>query len=152
MSEVDMMKELRTDTIINASPGTVWNVLTDFYGYASWSSFIEKVDGNPDVGGKLEVTMSSGNGKDMKFKPRVLVSEPEKEFRWKGKLNGMGWLFSGEHFFLIEDAGEGRTRLVHGEIFTGFLVPMLWRSLNTDTRRGFLEFNKALKRKAESMT
>lgn len=146
------MKEISTEALIDAPPETVWRVLTDFYSYPNWSSFISRIDGSSERGGVLNVVMKDGKGKDRKFKPEVLVSEPEKEFRWKGKLGGMGWLFSGEHYFKIQKSGEGRTRLTHGEIFTGFMVPMLWRSLNTDTRQGFLEFNKSIKRRAESLT
>lgn len=146
------MKELRTETVIEAKPETVWQVLTDFYSYSQWSRFITRIEGDPVKGGRLNVVMKDGSGKNQSFKPVVLVSEPEREFRWKGKLKGMGWLFSGEHFFIIEKIDEERTKFVHGELFTGFLVPMLWKSLNTDTRQGFLEFNKSIKKKAESLS
>jgi hypothetical protein len=40
-------------------------------------------------------------------------------------------------------------RFVHREEFTGILVPLLWRSLDRDTRRGFEEMNRRLKELAE---
>jgi hypothetical protein len=146
------MKEIITETMIEARPETVWRVFTEFYRYPNWSSFISSINGEPRVGNTLDVKMVDGKGKTRDFKPLVLVSEPRKEFRWKGKLGGMGWLFSGEHFFILEKASENRTRFVHGERFTGFLVPVLWRSLNTDTRNGFIEFNKAIKRRVEAVS
>lgn len=44
------------------------------------------------------------------------AAEPNKEFRWQGKLAGLPGLFTGEHYFIFEDAGEGRTKLLHGEV------------------------------------
>ncbi|MFO8051647.1 MAG: SRPBCC domain-containing protein [Thermoplasmatota archaeon] len=143
------MKELITETIIRAEPGKVWGILMDFYSYADWSRYIKSIEGNGEVGSELKVKMRTSKGKEKEFKPRVLVKEKEKEFRWKGDLKGA--LFSGEHYFIIEPMEQGRTRLIHGEKFTGLLTPMLWRSINTDTRKGFMEFNKAIKRKAESI-
>lgn len=134
--------------MINADPDIVWDVLMDFYNYEEWSPFIKRIEGEPEVGNKLKVRMQHTEGKEMTFKPRVLVKEKSREFRWLGKV-GPGGLFNGEHYFIIEPAGEKRTRFVHGERFTGLLVPMLWRSLNTDTRRGFMEFNKAIKERSE---
>jgi len=146
------MKEIRTDTIIDARPEVVWKILTEFYDFPGWSKFIRSISGEARSVENLEVIMQNGSGKDTRFKPTVLISEPEKEFRWKGKFKGMGWLFSGEHYFLMEALSDQRTRFVHGEKFGGALIPILWRSLNTDTRRGFMDFNKALKRRAESTT
>jgi hypothetical protein len=40
-------------------------------------------------------------------------------------------------------------RFVHREEFTGVLVPLLWRSLDRGTRRGFEEMNRRLKELAE---
>lgn len=142
------MKELRTEAMIDARPQTVWNVLMDFYSYSEWSPFIKHIEGESEVGSRLRVRMRQPEGKEMTFKPKVLVKEKNKEFRWLGKM-GPGGLFNGEHYFIIEPKGEKRTRFVHGERFTGLLVPMLWRSLNTDTRRGFMEFNRAIKERSE---
>lgn len=44
------------------------------------------------------------------------AAEANKEFRWQGKLAGLPGLFTGEHYFTFEDAGEGRTKLLHGEV------------------------------------
>ncbi|HLE55364.1 MAG TPA: SRPBCC domain-containing protein [Thermoplasmata archaeon] len=62
---------------------------------------------------------------------------------------GIPGLFDGEHIFEIEPAGAGRTRFVQREVFRGLLVPVLARSLDRDTKRGFEEMNRALKMRAE---
>ena len=72
----------------------------------------------------------------MTFHPVVLVAELERELRWLGRLFVPG-LFDGEHRFLIEPLSEHRVRFVHSEVFSGLLLPLLWRSLDTQTRQGF---------------
>lgn len=36
----------------------------------------------------------------MTFKPKILIVEPNKEFRWKGKL-GINGIFDGKHYFIL---------------------------------------------------
>ena len=62
----------------------------------------------------------------------------------------MPGVFDGEHSFTIEPLAENRVRFVQREAFKGLLVPLLARSLETETQRGFEEMNRALKERAES--
>ncbi len=65
-------------------------------------------------------------------------------FAWKGKL-GVSGIFDGQHEFMLEPVDSGKTRFVHCERFTGFLVPVEWPMLEKNTRRGFEDMNLALK-------
>src|SRR5437899_10605555 len=58
------------------------------------------------------------------------------------------WAFYGEHQFTLQAVASG-VRFTQSERFSGILVPLFRRSLDTDTKRGFLEMNLALKRRAE---
>jgi hypothetical protein len=73
---------------------------------------------------------------------------PQREFRWSGTLL-FARLFQGEHFFLLEPVSPQSTRLVHGESYTGLLVPLLRRQLERPTLQGFHAMNEALKIEAE---
>ena len=84
----------------------------------------------------------------MTFRPKVLEVEANRELRWRGQL-WIGGLFDGEHIFTIENIAPGRVRFVQRELFSGALVPLLARSLDRDTKRGFEEMNQALKSQAE---
>jgi hypothetical protein len=139
--------ELRTEIEIDASPAVVWGVLCDFPRYAEWNPFIPQISGELRVGAKLEVVISPPGGREMSFRPRILVVDPEKELRWRGRLFVPG-LFDGEHFFCLVGVAQGRTRLAHGEDFTGLLVKLAGRAL-TNTARGFVFMNQALKRRVE---
>ena len=59
-------------------------------------------------------------------------------------------LFSGRHRFELHPTATG-TRVVHGETFTGVLVPFLARSLDAHTLPGLLALNDALRVRAEKV-
>jgi len=61
-------------------------------------------------------------------------------------------LLDSEHIFATEPFGAGHVRFVQREIFTGMQVPLFARWLHTETLRGFEEMNRALKRRAETVT
>ena len=100
------------------------------------------------AGARLEVHIQPSGASGMTFKPTVLKAEPNRELRWLGRLLMPG-LFDGEHIFTIETLGANRVRFTQREVFTGILVPLLARRIDTDTRRGFEEMNHALKARAE---
>jgi hypothetical protein len=143
------MRELNTEIEINSSPERVWELLTDFKQYPRWNPFIRSVRGKLEPEAKLEVRIQPSGARGMTFRPAVLKAERTRELRWLGRLLIPG-IFDGEHIFTIEPIAENSVRFVQREQFSGLLVPLLWRSLNRDTRRGFVEMNAALKKRAES--
>lgn len=140
--------EIVTTVDIDADAQRVWQVLTDFAAYPQWNPFIRSISGVPQPGAKLEVHIQPSGGKGMTFRPTVKVAEAGRELRWLGRLLLPG-LFDGEHRFVISPLGAGRVHFEHGERFDGLLVPLLRRSLDRDTKRGFAEMNQALKVRAE---
>jgi len=73
---------------------------------------------------------------------------PGQEVRWRGSLPIPG-LFTGEHYFRLEPQAGGSTRFVHGENFSGLLLPVLGGILAA-TQQGFEAMNAALKARAEA--
>jgi hypothetical protein len=145
------MKELHSEIEIAAPAERVWRVLTDFPSYPQWNPFIRRIRGEPKTGERLEVRLEPPGGRGMTFRPKLLNVEANRELRWLGHLFVPG-LFDGEHWLTIEPLGESRVRFVQREEFRGLLVPLLARSLDDNTRRGFEEMNHALKERAETTT
>jgi len=141
------MREIHTEIEIDAAPEEVWRVLTDFAAYPSWNPFVRSVSGELREGARLEIFVQIPEGRGMKFTPKVLRVEPARELRWIGSLPVPG-LFNGEHIFRLEPAGPGRARFLHGERFTGLLIPFMG-SILKKTRRGYLLMNEALKARVE---
>lgn len=141
-----MAKHIETRIIIHATPEQVWHAFTQFNTYPEWNPFVSKLTGTPVVGQKITVKLPG-----MTFNPKVLVYNANREFRWAGKLWLKG-LFDGEHYFILQDNGNGTTTFIQGEHFKGFLLPLFKHMLDTKTVAGFNAMNEALKKRVESQT
>jgi hypothetical protein len=139
------VKEVRTETEINAGPERVWKILADFEKYDQWNPFIKRVTGQAREGAKIAIHIETPGGKSRRYEPTVTRVEQGRELRWLGK----SWLLNGEHIFTIEQLQAGRVRFVHREVFDGLLTSLFGKSLDTDVRQGFEEMNRALKERAE---
>ena len=142
------MKEIRTEIEIIASAGHVWKILTDFRSFPEWNPFIRRIEGETHKGTRLNVYLQLPGKKEMKFRPKVLSVDPEKEFRWIGHLVIPG-IFDGEHIFSIEPLSENNILFVQKEKFTGILASLFLRSIEDATIQGFNGMNQSLKLRAE---
>jgi hypothetical protein len=143
------MREITTKIDIDAPAEKVWDVLMDFEQHPAWNPFVRKIEGEKKLGGRLTVLLGPSGGREMRFTPTVVEFEPNRKFAWLGKLFFSG-LFDGRHEFAINEKANGGVEFVHGERFSGILVPLMWGMIEKDTRRGFEEMNAALKARAES--
>ena len=141
-------RKIITQIDIEASPEEIWHHLTDFPSYPEWNPFISSIDGKVKVGSRLTVTLNLQKGKEMVFKPTIKEAETGRKLVWLGRTVLPG-LLDGEHSFVIEDQGNGTCRFVQSEVFSGFLVLYLPRSLAEQTTLGFDMLNKVLKERAE---
>jgi hypothetical protein len=139
---------VETDITIDATAGDVWRVLMRFDEYPDWNPFVRAIEGVPRVGERLRVLLQQPGARAMTFRPRVVAADAPREFRWLGHVLIPG-LFDGEHAFEVEPLPDGRVRFVQSERFTGVLLPLLRRTLEQNTRRGFEAMNDALKERVE---
>ena len=142
-----MTRHIHTEILIQASPGRVWQVLTDFAAYPDWNPFIVSLQGTAEWGERLRVEICTGEGRVHVFKPVVLQATPPTRLRWLGRF-GIPGLFDGEHDFELEPQDDS-TLLHQRETFQGYLVPLLWRTVEPATRAGFEAMNRALKARVE---
>lgn len=142
------MRELHTEIDIDARPEQVWEILMDFADYPEWNPFIKSISGNAAVDSRLKVRIEPDGDKPMTFEPKVVAADVNKKFAWRGKVL-MSGIFDGQHEFILEPLADGKTRFVHREEFSGLLVPVVWPMLEAKTKRGFIQMNEALKKRAE---
>ena len=141
------MKNIQTEILINTDITKVWDILMNFDNYPKWNPFITSISGEPKLGSRLTVSIKPPGGKGMTFKPNILTLEANKEFRWKGKL-GINGIFDGEHYFILESVDKDITKFIHGEKFSGLLVPLVGKMLDK-TQKGFLLMNESIKNECE---
>lgn len=142
------MRELITRIEIAAPPGRIWEILTDFASYTHWNPLLTRIEGDLEVGGRLQVRFRLPGGGGMTLRTRIKAVGPERELRWVGSVVIPG-IFDGEHIFQLEPVGDDKTRFTQAERFSGVLVP-LFGSFIGRTRRGFEAMNQALKARAEA--
>jgi hypothetical protein len=135
---------------INATPATVWRVLTDLARYEEWNPFMTQASGRIEEGAAIRVHMEPPGGRVMIFRPRILEVAPEERLRWLGSVLIAG-LFDGEHTFEIEPLEGRRVRFSQSEAFSGLLLPLFARGLDQATLEGFEQMNEALKVRAEAL-
>lgn len=136
---------IETEIEIDAPPSVVWEILSDLEGHASWNPFLVSMQGKLEQGATLTNTMRQASGKEMTFRPTVLVVTPEQELRWRGQL-WLPRLFDGEHAFRLTPSARG-TLLVQSEEFRGIA---LWLIDVQQFRGDFEAMNLALKQRAEA--
>ena len=140
------MKEIRTEIIIDAPRQQVWNTLMDRENYGNWNPLIIESEGEAVLGNKIKNVLKVGE-KPQTFRPVVTDLQEGTRFEWLGKLP-LG-IFTGRHYFELEESGVGQTKLIHGEHFGGWLRGMIMNKIGEATRNGFIAMNRALKAEAE---
>ncbi|NLO06530.1 MAG: SRPBCC domain-containing protein [candidate division WS1 bacterium] len=134
---------------IASAPTEVWWQLINFKAYPEWNRFITYIEGIPEEGELLHVTLQPERLPAISIHPRVLVAEPERELRWIGRL-GLPQVLDGEHAFLIKSVGTNHVRFTQSERFSGLFVPGAMALLEDDIRRGFEKMNMALRQRCEA--
>ena len=141
------MKNIETEITINAKPDKVWNTLMKTDEYDKWNPFVRKLEGEIKKGNQIAITLKQVKGKEMEFKPVITELAPKKELRWQGKLFISG-IFDGEHYFKLEPIEGDKTKFIHGENFSGILIPFMGGVLKS-TEEGFKAMNEELKTRCE---
>lgn len=143
-----MVKEIKTEVLINATPEKVWEILINFDNYSQWNPFIKAIKGEVKVGKKIIVRVEPPDSREMIFKPKVLTYDTNKELSWLGHMFFTG-LFDGEHKFELIDHKNGTITFKQSEKFKGIFLPFFQKLLENNTRKGFEEMNQKLKELAE---
>jgi hypothetical protein len=138
------MKAFAVSITINASPDTVWAILTNGAQWTSWNPTVEKLEGTITPGGKLKVFTKLSPGQA--FPVRVSEFTPPRKMVWTGGMP-LG-LFKGERTYTLTPVSGG-VEFAMREEFTGFMAPLITRSI-PDLQPAFNDFAAALKRRAET--
>ena len=126
------MRQIHTETEIDAPPSAVWTVLTDFDAYDEWNPLVVDADGRAEVGERITITVKSAGRRPSTMPARVTAADAERKLEWVGGPRVPG-LFTGRHTLELEPLDGGRTRLVNRERVTGLLVPFVVpRSIEVD--------------------
>ncbi len=138
---------IETKINIESNTKSIWQELINFEEYKNWNPAIYEVSGVLNEGEILKIVVKI-NGSTMVFKPKILKYKENIELRWLGKLF-IPKIFDGEHYFIVKDNLNGTTTFIHGENFSGILIPF-FKKMILDTKKNFEAMNEELKKRAEN--
>ena len=133
---------------IDASPETVWGVLTDFENYERWNPLAVECTTSLVPGEPIDMMVRLGPGPLRRQREWIRTCTPGQEFSYTMKPVGLGTLRSLRTQQLTE-LPDGRTRYTaHFEI-RGWLNPMVQLLLGRALKRGFDGVAAGLKAQVE---
>ncbi len=138
------MKQFRVTKMINASPETIWAILTDAPSYPEWDPGMIRLEGSIAPGEKVKA-VTRLNPKRA-FPAKVTEFTPGQSMTWSGGMP-MG-LFKGERTFTLTPKGDGATEFAMSEVFSGPLLFLIGRTI-PDLSPSFEDFANGLKARAE---
>jgi len=142
------VRRIASDVFISAEPEKVWAVLTDFERFEEWNPFLVEASGVAAPGNRLSLRFRlPSSGREMVFKPTVLLTERPQLLRWRGRF-GVPYIFDGLHSFELTPR-DGGTHVLQSEVFSGVLVPFT-KSIIAQSEHGFGRLTQALKERVES--
>jgi uncharacterized protein YndB with AHSA1/START domain len=130
---------------IDASPETVWSILTDAHKYGEWNPEIIDVDGRFALGERITARVRLGSGAVRRVPMRVTAFDAPSRMEWTGGLP-LG-LFVGVRTFTVAPAAGGAEfrMLVR---MSGPLASMIGKSVG-DRQPEVESFAAGLKARAE---
>ncbi len=143
-------KRFRADIEVKASIAVGWRVLTDLAAYPEWNPMLRQVTGEPVLNAKwgLRVAKKLGSNETIGLPAKVRVCLPEKELAWGGGVPGV---LDVHHYCRLQATPNG-FRLIHGEDFTGLLVPVLWPVIGKRVRHeNYVALNEAFRTRCEAV-
>ena len=137
------MKKIEVGKVISAAPEVVWEKLTDIGALVAGGLGIVSLTGEMRAGGRLKLVSAVVPGRAFALKVTEFV--PGQRMVW---TSGMPFgLFKGVRTFTLTPV-PGGTELTMCEVFTGLMLPMIWKSM-PDLTPGFQKFATGLKQLAE---
>ena len=119
------MTSFSTKTRINASPETIWALLTDAPGWPDWNTTVDRVEGTiaPDKTVTVYTRMNPGRA----FPARVTEFIPGKRMVWQGGMP-LG-LFKGIRTYTLAEQPDGGVEFSMSESYAGPLAPLVTSTL-----------------------
>ncbi|MEM6500760.1 MAG: SRPBCC domain-containing protein [Cyanobacteria bacterium P01_C01_bin.89] len=124
---------------INASPGTVWSLLTTAENYPGWNSTVISIRGKIELGGTITLVSTLDSARE--FKLKVKEVEPNQKLVWGDR--------QGSRVYTLEEKAHGETLFSMVEKIGGILFPLYGKYI-PPFNEAFERFAMDLKAEAEA--
>jgi hypothetical protein len=138
------MLTVETAIDINASKTLVWQTLSKLHEFHQWNSRTHF--SSPAVLGEKQTMRVKLFGFWLSVSVIIQTYDSENGLRWQGGIPG---LYTGSHYFSLQQKPDGTTNLTQGEDFKGVFVPLMWPFLKHELNSLYAAMNKELKAQCE---
>ena len=138
------MKVFSATKMIDATPETIWAILTNAAAYPEWDPNADRLEGQIAPGETVTAYTKLSPGRA--FPAKVSKFVPGRKMTWSGGMP-LG-LFKGVRTFTLTPQGEGTTLFTLREEFSGPLLGLIGGSI-PDMTQPFEQLALGLKRRAE---
>ncbi|UZP66869.1 SRPBCC domain-containing protein [Desulfovibrio mangrovi] len=135
--------------LVEATPWTLWKVLTDLSEYGTWNALYPEAAGTVRTGEDITASMRLVSDKPMRTTLRVAVVEHSKELAWTASYAFPGFLDM-THCFIIAPVDRYGSRLTHGIRVSGILTPLYAKALRNVAEPNLDRMTATLKARAEA--
>lgn len=132
---------------IDAPPELVWDFVSDFQGWSSWSPLYSETAGTVEEGETLRFGVHLARTKPRKAKAVVRKVEPNELLEYA--VSSMGGLVKLYRTIGIEELSPVRCRVANSQIVGGLLGARVFRGVGAKSGDRLKMMNQALKRVAE---
>ena len=138
------MKSFSATTTINASPETIWEILTNANSYRDWEPGIDRIEGHIALGEKVKFFTKLNPSRAVAM--RVTTLKPGRTLVFIGGVP-FG-LFKSERTHILVANEDGTTTYVTRGVFSRSLLPLFGRKIS-DLTENFEKSAAGLKELAE---
>lgn len=143
MTNRGTMKKYNASLTINATPATIWKILSDAGNYPNWDTSMDHIEGKLALGETVKFFTKLST---QAFPVKVTAFETNRKMILTGGLP-LG-MFKSERTHTLTANPDGTTTFETEEIFSGLLLPIFGKNI-PDLTENFKAFASALKRQAE---
>lgn len=141
---------VRAEIEIDATPETVFDILTDLDQYPDWNPFTPQIESTLEIGAPVRMQVRlSHSGKLSQQIEFVTANERPTRLCWGANLPWR-FLIRADRCQTLVSIGESRTRYICTDAISGWLTPLVIRFFGPAMQRGFEDCALALKKRAET--
>ena len=136
---------LRSETVVDAPPEQVWEVLSHLVAWDAWNPtlFAVRPGSSLEPGREVRMKLRLG-GLVVPMRQQIRVVDPPRELQWRSKQMVPAPALDVVRSFLLEPLEGGRTRFVQTEAMSGFLAKATSRLIGELVVRGYDDLGRAL--------